>query len=242
MSDIILAIAGIVAGAVASIAGFGIGSILTPLLSLSFDAKVAVAAISIPHLLGTAFRFWLLQGQVNARVMWSFGLASAAGGLTGAWFSTAAHSAWLLAVLGVLLVFVAISEASGLARRMVFRGPAAWIIGAVSGLLGGFVGNQGGLRSAALLGFRLPRETFVATATAIGLFVDAARMPVYFFAHSDALWAMRTQIMVASAAVIAGTLFGGRMLRRIPEHVFRLVVAGLLALLGVFLLGRALGA
>ena len=57
-------------------------------------------------------------------------------------------------------------------------------------MLGGLVGNQGGLRSAALLGFRLDRDTFVATATAIGLFVDGARMPIYFFTHG-ATTAMR---------------------------------------------------
>jgi uncharacterized membrane protein YfcA len=62
---------------------------------------------------------------------------------------------------------------------MRFRGSAAWIAGALSGLLGGLVGNQGGLRSAALLGFDLSKRSFVATATAVGLLVDGARMPVY---------------------------------------------------------------
>ena len=39
--------AGFVAGGVASIVGFGIGSIFTPLLSLWIDARVAVAAITL---------------------------------------------------------------------------------------------------------------------------------------------------------------------------------------------------
>ena len=56
---------------------------------------------------------------------------------------------------------------------------AAWIAGIVSGAFGGLVGNQGGIRTAAMLGFHIPRESFVATATAIALFVDGARLPVY---------------------------------------------------------------
>jgi uncharacterized membrane protein YfcA len=235
----LLLAAAIAAGGVASISGFGIGSILTPALSLWFDAKLAVAAVSVPHLIGTAIRFWMLKGHVDARVMWSFGLASAAGGITGALLSSVVQSGWLLGLLGVLLVFVGISEWTGLSRRLRFTGAVAWLAGTVSGLLGGLVGNQGGLRSAALLGFPLPRETFVATATSIALFVDAARMPVYFYTHGEDMWTMRAEMTVMTAGVTAGTVFGGRLLRRIPEDRFRRVVAVLLVALGVALLVRS---
>ena len=227
------------AGGIASISGFGIGSILTPVLSLWYDAKLAVAVISIPHLIGTALRFWLLKGRVDAHVMWSFGLASAAGGIAGALLNTVFESRWLLALLGVLLLFVAAGELIGFSRRMIFRGPAAWIAGAVSGMLGGLVGNQGGLRSAALLGFRLDRDTFIATATAIGLFVDGARMPIYFYTHGAQLPAMISAIAIATAGVIAGTVWGSRLLKRSPDAAFRGVVAVLLAILGATLLMRA---
>ena len=46
-------------------------------------------------------------------------------------------------------------------------------------------------------------------------------------------------IGVTTAGVVVGTLFGGRVLARIPEDAFRRVVAVLLALLGVALLVRA---
>lgn len=53
---------GICAGAIASVTGFGIGSLLTPTLGLQVGAKIAVAAVSIPHLVGTALRFSLSRG------------------------------------------------------------------------------------------------------------------------------------------------------------------------------------
>ena len=238
-AHVVLASAAVLAGGIASISGFGIGSLLTPVLSLWYDAKLAVAAISIPHLIGTAVRFWLLKGRVDKRVMWSFGLASAAGGIAGALLSMVFESPWLLVLLGILLLFVAAGELIGFSRHMVFRGPAAWMAGALSGMLGGLVGNQGGLRSAALLGFRLDRDTFIATATAIGLCVDAARMPIYFHIHGAQLPLLVPAIAIATAGVVAGTLFGGRVLGRIPEAAFRRVVAVLLALFGVSLLMRA---
>lgn len=236
---VVLALASFVAAAIASISGFGIGSILTPTLSLWFDAKLAVAAVSIPHLIGTALRFAMLKAKVDRYVMWRFGLASAAGGIAGALLANVFQSEWLLILLAVLLLFVGIGEFIGYTRRLAFRGAAAWIAGALSGVLGGLVGNQGGLRSAALLGFNLERRTFVATATAIALFVDGARMPVYFYTHAEELRAMAGAIAISIAGVIAGTLFGHHALQRIPETLFRRLVAVLLVALGVALLWRA---
>jgi uncharacterized membrane protein YfcA len=236
---LLLAAASIIAAAIASISGFGIGSILTPTLSLWFDARLAVAAISIPHAIGTALRLAMLTAKVDAPVMWSFGLASAAGGIAGALLGTIVESAWLLILLAILLLFVGVGEVIGYTRRLAFHGAAAWTAGALSGVLGGLVGNQGGLRSAALLGFRLERHTFVATATAIALFVDGARMPVYFYTHGEELRQMSSAIGVSTAGVIAGTVFGQHILQRIPEAIFRRVVAVLLVALGVALLYRA---
>ena len=234
-----ISVAAIVAGAIASVTGFGIGSILTPTLSLWMDGKLAVAVVSVPHLIGTAIRFWMIKGQVDRRVMWRFGLASAAGGLAGALFQSAITGSLLMIVLAVLLLFVAAGELTGLSKRLRFTGVTAWIAGVLSGLLGGLVGNQGGIRSAALLGFSLPRDVFVATATAIALFVDGARMPVYAGTAREDLWAVRAPMLVATVGVVAGTFVGMRVLRRIPEAMFRKIVAIVLAILGVALLVRA---
>ncbi len=62
---------------------------------------------------------------------------------------------------------------------MRFGRKPAWIAGALSGIFGGLVGDREGIRSAALLGFDIRRDAFVATATAIALLVDVFRMPVY---------------------------------------------------------------
>lgn len=239
MTEFLVIAAGIVAGAVASIAGFGIGSLLTPVFGISVDTKIAVAAVSIPHVVGTAMRFWLLRGQVDRRLLVRFGLTSAVGGLTGALLQLRTSSVGLTMLFGGLLLFVAMSELTGLSNRMRFRGPAAWIAGALSGLLGGLVGNQGGIRSAAMLGIDVPRQAFVATATAVALIVDGARVPVYLATAGRDLIMMWPMIAAATIAVIAGTLSGHRLLIRIPEPRFRVVVALLLAVLGSAMLVSA---
>ena len=232
--------AGVAGGVVAAVTGFGIGSLLTPALALQVDARVAVAAVSIPHAVGTAFRFWLLGGRVDSRVLWSFGLTSAAGGLAGALLQQEAGTPALMVLFGALLLFTAGAELTGLAQRMRFEGPMAWIAGGASGFLGGLVGNQGGIRSGALLGVELPKHVFVATATAIGLMVDGARVPIYLWQLHGPLRDIAGWILLAAAGVVAGTLLGNRLLGQIPERWFRRMVAVVLAVLGAVMLVRGI--
>jgi uncharacterized membrane protein YfcA len=235
--DALVTAASVVAGAIASIAGFGIGSILTPVLALRTGMRLAVAAVSIPHVAGTALRFWMLRGRVDRRVFVWFGLASAGGGLAGALLHGAASNRALAVTLGCLLLFASVSEFTGLMRRVHLGRAGAWVAGALSGGFGGLVGNQGGVRSAALLAFDLDREAFVATATATGLIVDAARMPVYLAAERDGLRQVWLPIALSTAGVIAGTLAGRRVLSRVPDKWFRRVVAVLLLALGIWMIG-----
>jgi uncharacterized membrane protein YfcA len=236
--DAALLLVSALAGALAAVTGFGIGSLLTPLLALRLDTRLAVAAVSVPHVVGTALRFWLLAGRMDRKVFWSFGLTSAAGGLIGALLHGWASNRWLTMLFGALLLFAAASEFIGLAGKMRFRGQVAGIAGAVSGLLGGLVGNQGGLRSAALLGFNLSKQSFVATATAVGLVVDGARMPVYLATQYREMAAIWIPIAIATVGVVLGTLLGSRVLARIPDVWFHRVLAAVLAGLGATMLAR----
>ena len=226
----------IVAGAVAAVSGFGIGSLLTPLIALQAGTKTAVAAVSVPHLIGTGLRFWALRGSLDRRVFWRFGLTSAAGGLAGALLNARASSPALTIVFGSLLVFAGAAQITGSAQRWRFHGSVAWIAGALSGFFGGLVGNQGGIRSAAMLGFDLPKERFVATATAIALIVDAARMPVYVAVERAQVAAIWSLVAIASVGVVVGTLAGQRVLAIVPEQRFKQIVGAIILLLGIAML------
>lgn len=232
---IVVFVAAAIAAGIASITGFGIGSVLTPLLAISVGTRLAVAAISIPHFFATVLRFWRLRSFVDKAVLVRFGIPSAAGGLTGALLHNVAANRALGVVFGLLLVFVGVSELSGLSRRMRFGNAMGLVAGAVSGFFGGLVGNQGGIRSAALLGFDMDKQAFVATATATGVIVDAARMPAYFLTQGRQISAIRVIVIIATLGAIIGTVFGERVLRRLPERLFRRIVAVLIVALGVYM-------
>jgi uncharacterized membrane protein YfcA len=234
--DFLVALLGIFAGAVAAVSGFGIGSLLTPALALQVGTKLAVAAVAIPHVVGTAQRFWFLRQHVDWRVVRSFGVTSAIGGLAGALLQARASSRALEVVFGTLLLLAGITELTGWMHKVRWSRSAAWVAGALSGALGGLVGNQGGIRTAAMLGYDVPKEAFVASATAIALFVDAARLPVYLATQGDEIAGIWPQILVGTVAVVLGTLLGRHILARLSHATFRRVIALLLLGLGAYML------
>ena len=232
----LLAAASIAAGAIASVAGFGIGTMLTPVFALQVDMKLAVAAVSIPHLVATSLRLWMMRAHVDGRLVRTFGVMSAAGGLTGALLQQQLRGRGLVMVFGGLLVFAGVTGLTGVMELVRLGRTAAWIAGLLSGIFGGLVGNQGGIRSAALLGFDVRPAAFVASATAAALMVDLARMPVYLVLEADRLGSLAGPIALASAGAVAGTIGGGRVLGRIPPPVFKKLVSALVLALGVYML------
>ena len=234
---VILALpAAVLAGAVAALAGFGIGSILTPLLALEYGAHVAVLLVALPHAAATALRLWMLRAEVERRVLLTFGSASAAGGLSGALLQGTLGSRGLGILLGALLVLAGGSGLTGISSRLRIRsGPLAVGAGFLSGGFGGLVGNQGGIRSAALVHFNLSRTALVATATGVAMAVDLARIPVYLALSGSEIAARPGLVLLLAAGVLAGTLLGAPLLRRMPEALFRRLLFGLLVILGVAL-------
>jgi uncharacterized membrane protein YfcA len=92
---IVLGVA-LLAGATAAITSAGIGSMLTPLLALRLDFKVAVAIVAIPHLLGGVVRLIPLRGEIDCRTVRRFGLACAVAAPFGAFLHELVADVWLM--------------------------------------------------------------------------------------------------------------------------------------------------
>ena len=233
---IVVGLLAFVAGATSAVAGFGIGSILTPLLALAIGAKLAVAAAAIPHFVGNGVRLWTLRRKIDQDVLETFGLMSAAGALAGALLHAFAAAPALKIAMAVILIIAGGLGVFGLIDHLRMGRKGAGSAGALSGFLGGLVGNQGGIRAAAMLALDVRKEVFVATAVAIALVVDGARMPVYAFSVGRELLGKWPIVAIACGGVLLGTLAGKKLLGWIPEERFRRIVSGLLVVLGVAIL------
>jgi len=195
--------------------------------------------VALPHALAAALRLTLLWREVEWSVLKRFGVASAAGSLVGALAQPAFGIRGLSILLGALLILTAVVTLTGWLEARPFPRGMAHFIGGVSGLFGGLVGNQGGVRSGALLAFDLSPRAFVATATASAVLVDLARTPVYLWRAGPELTALAPTIALMTLGVLLGTLAGERFLRRLPKDAFRRVVAAAVGLVGLWLLRAA---
>jgi uncharacterized protein len=199
----------------------------------------AVAILAIPHAVATGIRWLRLRSAVHWPTFRQFGVASAIGGLAGAALQPRLGSPVLTVVLACLLLVAGTTEL--LDRRVPLPQTPVWRLlgGAVSGLFGGLVGNQGGIRAAALLGFQLQPRQLVATATASALLVDAARIPIYLLSEGDTIAARVPLWVAASLGATVGTLLGVSLLSRIPPSTYHRLLGALLMILGFALFTAA---
>jgi uncharacterized membrane protein YfcA len=226
----------VLSGGTAAVVGFGIGSLLTPLVAARYDAQTAVGIVALPHLLATAVRFVQHRGAIDREVLVRFGLPSAIGGLAGALLQGRFSSPALLAVLGGLLLATGIANLTGGFGGWRPDSHATPALGVLSGFFGGLAGNQGGLRAAGLSGFTMTPRAFLATSTAVALLVDLARTPIYLTRAGGTLLQLAGPIGVAAAGCLLGTVLGERILIGTTPERYRRMVGAAVALVGLWLL------
>jgi uncharacterized protein len=231
---------GILSGATAAVVGFGIGSLMTPLLLTRFEPSMAIALVALPHLIATAVRFIRHRRNIDRRVLLRFGIPSAVGGIIGGFLSGVLRSEALVGVLGGLLVLTGIANLTNGFWRWHPGAMTAGITGWLSGVFGGLVGNQGGLRAAGLSAFNLEPRTHLATSTAVALLIDAGRTPFYLARSGGALWHLVVPIAAATIGCVAGTIAGERIFLRLSKETYRRVIGAAVLILGIWLLGTSL--
>jgi uncharacterized membrane protein YfcA len=210
-----------VAGALTVPAGFGLATMITPVVFLWLDPHEAVAVVAIVHGSHNAWKLKVLRESVDYTAVRRFGWAMVVGALIGASLNTVVESEPLLLIVGIALVILPLlSITEGWTN---FRLPEAEdrIGGFGSGFFGGLTGHQGALR-AMFLQKRLPdKSEYAATAAVLALVVDVTRVPVYVALEGwqilDAGWLILGLILAA----VLGVQLGKRWLKKWKSDTIR---------------------
>lgn len=215
--------------------GFGLGTILTPIFLIFYDVKVAILIVAVVHLLNNLLKLSLFSSHISLEILKRFGALTLAGAFIGAFFQGKMDSSIVKVLVGISLIFLGLKEVSGFGEKIRLPKRIDFIGGFLSGLLGGFVGNQGAIRSAYLLNYKIPKEVFIATAAAIASVVDVTRIPIYVTNNRGMLIANAGLIFFTVTAAFAGTIAGKKLLSSVSLKAFKLYVASAVVIIGVLL-------
>lgn len=247
---LIICAAAFLASGLTLFSGFGLGTLLMPVVAVFFPVPVAVAITAIVHLLNNLFKLGLLWRHVDVNVLMRFGVPALLAAIPGAlalehlaslpplYENTTVSITPVKLAAGSLLILFATAEMipflNGITTRLGLP-----LGGVLSGFFGGLSGHQGAFRSAFLIQAALGKQAFVATNAAIAALVDISRLVIYGLTFDLAIiQAQGNLIALTSMAAFLGVYLGTRLLQKVTiGFIQKLVAAMLYALGGLLIMG-----
>lgn len=209
-----LAVLGILAGVLTTLAGQGGGLFLLVVCSALLGPQTALAVTSPALLMGNLHRALVYRKHVA----WGIAGRMVAGAVPGSFLGglvAGCAPPIVLHALMIALTAAAIARAAGLVRFGVPRWallPAGFAVGALTGTAGG----AGVLFSPILLSAGLTGRAFVATTSTIAVSAHVGRVAAY--ASSGLFtWDLALRTAVTTLAIFVGNALGARVARAMSE-------------------------
>lgn len=250
MELIVISTAALLASTLTLFSGFGLGTLLMPVVAIFFPLEIAIAVTAMVHLANNLFKVLLLGRQANFKILLSFGVPAMPAAIAGALVLGALSSMPPLAeyfvlghrmqvfpikvTIGLLILAFVILELSPWFAALALDRKYLPLGGVISGFFGGLSGHQGAFRSMFLLKTGLDKTCFVATGVMVAVMVDISRLLLYGWEFTgrgrDINW---TLVSAASIAAFTGAYLGSRFLHKLTFKSIQTVVS--LLLIGISL-------
>jgi uncharacterized protein len=222
-----------IASMIGTISGFGIGTLMTPVLLFFLPYQQTLFLVGSIHWVNSIWKIILFKKGISWHLFFLFGIPGVIASVIGALLSETGYI--LLPLLGIFLI----SYSFFIFFKPNFYIPqtnASLIIGGgITGLFAGIFGIRGAIRSMVLSAFNLPKEIYLGTTGAISLLVDTARLYVYWH-HGATLALSYFMILILIALSFMGAYIGRIIVDYIPQQTFRIVVVIFLLLMGIRLI------
>lgn len=230
--------------------GFGLGTLLAPVMMLFFPVDVAIALTGVVHFFNNLFKLLLVGRKADCKVLIRFGIPAVIFAFIGAYiminlvdfkpifeYTLGAKTFQILPIkllIAILLLFFGAMDLIPYFKNLQFGREKLPIGGALSGFFGGLSGNQGALRSAFLIKAGLSKEAFIGTAVVVSAFVDFTRLSVYASRLSQIDWKDHMMMMIITClSAITGAYLGNILLQKVTLHFIQMFVAILLIVIAL---------
>ncbi|MBI2752664.1 MAG: sulfite exporter TauE/SafE family protein [Betaproteobacteria bacterium] len=231
--------AGLVAGTISGIVGFGSSIMLMPLLVVAFGPVQAVPIMGIAAIMANLSRILAWWREVDWRACAAYAATGAPGAALGAATLLSLPPRLVEGALGVFFILM-IPARRWLASRGTRIEPRHLaLVGAPVGYLTGIVVSTGPITAPIFLAYGLVKGAFVATEAAGSLAVYLAKIAVF-----RGFGALPAQVvlegLVTGATLMAGAFLAKRFVVRFEPEQFRLLMEGLMLASGLVMLGASL--
>ena len=212
--------------------GFGVGTIMMPIMALFFDVKVAIFLAAIVHFFNNMSRLALYRSEINWKIVQRFGFVSIFGAFIGSYGQIYLDSDWLKVGVGLFLTTYALLSLIPNSIKIKLPNSVDFIGGFLSGLVGGLIGNQGAIRSLYLLNYGLEKKELIVSSALIAVIIDSTRIPVYAYTQFQYFQENIVLLSLIVLSSILGTIVGSKILPKVSYELFKKII-----LIGVLILG-----
>jgi len=233
----LLGLVAFIAAMLAAVTGFGGAAVLLPMLVFVFGVREAVPILTVAQLIGNGSRVWFNRRELDWRVVGWFALGGVPMALVGGVLFAHAPLKALTRVLGAFLILIVLIRY--MPKMKAFKTPLRGfaIIGAASSFLSALLGSVGPLMAPFFLAYGLVKGAYIGTEALSTVVMHAAKLIAY---RQSAVLPVHAVVsgLALGPLMVAGSFAGKRVVDRIPERVFVLVIdAMLLAAGAMFLTG-----
>jgi len=216
----------------------GVGSLLTPVLSLILPVSSAVGVLLPMLIVGDAFALYTYWTEWDGKLVWRMLPAGLAGALTGTYVLTAWPPDALRIALAVF-VFVIVGYRCVSERIQAWRyQPHVWhgpVVGAVAGIASGMFNNGGPAFNSYLLLQGLPPRRFIATTALFFALLNWLKVPGFLYTGVLNL-RLLLSVWWVFLFIPLGIVAARWLVTRIRPVLFEWVIIGLLVFSSVLLI------
>jgi uncharacterized membrane protein YfcA len=230
---IYIALLTMLASIIGTLAGFGISTIMIPVLLIFLPLPETLLLVGIIHWFNDIWKMLLFRKGIRWRLLLAFGLPGIFTSFIGSSLSLKIPWEILSRALGMFLIayvlFIVFNKSFKLSQRL----SVALSSGALTGFFAGIFGIGGEINAVALSAFNLEKAVYIATAGAISFLIDSTRITTYIGGGARLEPVVQSGLLIFILSSLFGAMIGKRWVEKIPQEKFRGVVAIFIFLFGL---------
>ena len=234
---IVLGLVALVASTLAGVTGFGGAAVLLPALVAAFGVREAVPILTVAQLIGNGSRVWFNRRELDGRVVGWFALGAMPMGLLGGYLFARAPLTALTRLLGAFLLLVVVWRHVAPKRSSSFPVLAFAGIGAGASFLSALLGSVGPIMAPFFLGYGLVKAAYIGTEALCTVVMRVTTLIAYRQTAVLTGFALLAGLALGPIMIL-GSFVGKRIVDRMPERLFVVVIEAVLVVAGLLFLIR----